>query len=380
MVEIYKTREILKTGTNQRLWITVWEGSTNITGERVIIMTTYLSDGRTYDKIIEPTTRESASVRGPKMAEAKLKLKLKKDYEEIGSVRPKHCNRRHPHIDGGSQVDPAPAPPETKYLPTLAHRWDKHSSKMTYPCIVQPKLDGIRCLYNPDKKQLQTRTGGLIVAPGILKSVSNLISVYDGELYCPNTPLQDIIHIIKSGDEKLQSDSGLGWYIFDRPSDRPYRPRLADLIAGMNFKPPVYHITSKIATCVEEVDSYYAQCIASGLEGVVVKSFDHHYEYGKRIYGMLKRKEVFDDEFKITRLVLDVIDPRFGGLASYMCVTKDGQEFKVTPAMTKEARARLYDSVEIDSVVGKMLTVEYRSVSKDGIPLCASGKGIREDT
>ena len=29
----------------------------------------------------------------------------------------------------------------------LLHRWDKYSNKMTYPCLVQPKLDGVCAIY-----------------------------------------------------------------------------------------------------------------------------------------------------------------------------------------------------------------------------------------
>ena len=78
---------------------------------------------------------------------------------------------------------------EDIYYPMLAQTYDPSKSAVTYPCFVQPKLDGLRCVVytNADKQIVfQSRTGGrFYTMDHMAKSVEscNLIQAPSPVLY-----------------------------------------------------------------------------------------------------------------------------------------------------------------------------------------------------
>ena len=272
--------------------------------------------------------------------------------------------------------------------PMLLHDFTKYEHKIQYPCIVQPKLDGIRCLWNPETQRLMTRGGKEVHNEhireiiGYLQSTINRSDFLDGELHCPGVPLQEVIHMISKEDTRLI------FSIFDIPVENiPFKSRLKTLyecygrivskLASISIVP------SEVSMSPETTQDIYNTWIAGGSEGVVVKNIEGLYKFDYRSCDILKYKPVFDKEFRINAVDYD-ISPSGQRMICFLCRTDENKEFKVTPSWSHDERARLYTkwlSDDDDRVVyhGKMLTVEYRGISNDGIPLHAVGKAIRED-
>ena len=72
------------------------------------------------------------------------------------------------------------------------------------------------------------------------------------------------------------------------------------------------------------------------------------------------------------------------GAILWILKTEDGNEFHATPKnMTYKERISMYsdcikDNNFIEKYKGRMMTIEYEDLSKDGIPLRAKSVGFRE--
>lgn len=271
--------------------------------------------------------------------------------------------------------------------PMLLHNWDKHYAKIMYPAIIQPKLDGVCAIYRDS------------IRPGFYSRENNrftqldpyaaVISTYitdcigavkdqqvhlHGELYAHGHPVGDVIEFLKGKKEK---SCNVQFYVFDyiysKRADDPYIARLNWGIATFD-DPPFEQITTHVVKSADEAEIYFDRCTESGYEGAVVSNTDGRYKWGKRTYDKLKIKKVFSDEFEIIE-----IRAEYHGetpLAIFRCKTKDGKPFGVRPMGDVEERASLYTIGP--KLVGKKLTVEYRSKTKEGIPFHPVGIAVRD--
>ena len=123
--------------------------------------------------------------------EKKRKDKIEKEgYSETGS-------------------SPSSGKGDRKYFPMLANKYEpagkKRGGGIVFPCFVQPKLDGLRCVVylQSGKPVYQSRTGGYFAVlqhldSHILQILSdNPTLVLDGELYTQDIPFEELAGIIK---------------------------------------------------------------------------------------------------------------------------------------------------------------------------------------
>jgi len=109
-------------------------------------------------------------------------------YEQACSEAQSAHNRKR---DSGYVMDKAQIPSESDgmFLPMLAHRYDKHSAKISFPCLVQPKLDGVRMLARKDGGivTMWSRKGKVIDIPDKINAqLCEMLDegqCTDGELY-----------------------------------------------------------------------------------------------------------------------------------------------------------------------------------------------------
>lgn len=87
----------------------------------------------------------------------------------------------------------------------------------------------------------------------------------------------------------------------------------------------------------EEIDELMRLYVQDGYEGIVYKNIDRKYEFSfdkeKRSMYNLKRKSVFDAEFKVVNYDLDK-----NNHVIFILETGDGNEFKSVPMWTLEKR------------------------------------------
>jgi DNA ligase 1 len=254
----------------------------------------------------------------------------------------------------------AAGPTEQVLFPMLAHEYSKHIATVTFPCILQPKLDGIRLIAGPGRASLKgplssklqpltlrTRTGKLLPAGSFGDLALQLAphvpeGVYlDGEMYMHGHRFEEITSMFKHGDVGLQY---CVYDLFD--ASKPHMStterfeQLAKIVnkvmnthANSGLPPTtkgpsstlgqhvpfatMARVNSRVGTSKGDVDDAHAAYVELGYEGVMIRSMKGPYEPGKRSKNLLKLKAFVTDEFEI----IDVIeaDGADVGTAIFVC-------------------------------------------------------------
>lgn len=259
-------------------------------------------------------------------------------------------------------------------MPMLAHKFQDHTNKVDWPVFVQPKLNGMRMLFNGVEGWSR---GNKEVIPEVIKHLNFDTAgfILDGELMLPgNQLLQESMKAIKKYRPELSSK--LLYHVYDIvDSDLPYIKRYQIIEDICRNAPENIKIVNTMRADNEaQVMAFHKQVVAEGFEGTMVRDPAALYEVGKRSYSLLKLKDFQDAEYRIT----DVIDGdgSDSGLAIFELETPTGQKFNCRPEGSQENRAELYKSRK--ELVGLFLTVRFFELSKDGVPIFPVGVSIRE--
>lgn len=276
------------------------------------------------------------------------------------------------------------------FLPMLAHKWSDHSSKIKYPAAVQPKFDGFRCL---SKKEdgvvyLWTRKGKVLDVPVEIKEelskILNEGESLDGELYHHGWTFQRIGSAIK---KRGPDTPDLHYYVYDSPSaNKTFKERFLDRFSStsreLTSDPLFVEGTKRIVVCptkivtsAEEVLSGQAESIEAGYEGAMVRNLAGEYSFKYRSSSLLKVKNFDDAEFEI--IGGKEGQGREAGMIVFKCKMDSGLEFDVRPRGTQEERSEMWKNLE--SYIGKPLTVRYQGLTDEGRPRFPVGLHIRPE-
>lgn len=257
------------------------------------------------------------------------------------------------------------------YPPMLAKVAEEaHPKYLTFPCYVQPKLDGMRCqathtgLYSRTRKALQFPHIEAALAVLALDNPEFAHLEFDGELYLHRYAdnFQELMSICRKANHPRQHT--IEYWIYDIIDPvRPFSERsqiLQDLkVAGH----PIVIVPTVLCHNQADVDAAEARFVEEGYEGAMRRS-DTPYEF-KRSFNLLKIKRFQDSEFTI----LDVIEGR-GKLAGHAGAlkfeTQGGEYFYAKPAMPDSTLRHIF--VHPGEFIGRQATVKYQGVSADGIP------------
>lgn len=284
--------------------------------------------------------------------------------------------------------------PIRKVFPMLANKYEpvggpqKKRKGIVFPCFVQPKLDGLRCVVYLDHKgapTYQSRTGGYFAVLQHLDSaIKDVLSrnptmILDGELYTQEIPFEELAGIIKKKtltEADKQRIKCVKYHIYDLViSDMPFRERLSVMqqnIHSTNVQiclVPTY-LTDNETTFKEKFGEYVEQ----GYEGIMLRNTEGLYQENYRSNDLMKYKEFFESEYPI----MDYREAtgRDAGTVIWECETPEGRRFGVRPRGTQEARREWFNRGA--SYVGKQLTVIYQELSEMGVPRFPVGKAIRD--
>lgn len=272
-------------------------------------------------------------------------------------------------------------PQEEKTVPEpmLAKKWDER--KIKFPCMVQAKLDGVRCIaYLEDGEvHLRSRRGKELEIPQLKQYLTEnkRILPLDGELYNHgDLSFQGIISAVKRLSSKTDK---INLVVYDKPVDNvPNYDRQFKLLkrdkkrAGK--KAPIKFLDTVICNSFEEIFEYHDKMRALGYEGVIIRNFDGLYEMGYRSDNLIKYKKFFDEEFPI----VDVVEAtgRDKGTGIFVLKAKNGELFNARPQGSKQLRASyLRDRKKL---IGKPCTVKYQELSDYGIPRFPSAIAVRD--
>lgn len=340
-----------------------------IDGKQNITTRTY-NEGKNLGKANETTIWEQA------YSETLRKWKDKKEKEGY-----------HEH-DETIKTDSKPVSEfVTPVLPMLASTYDK---KMSFPCFVQPKLDGLRCLtYLQDGKVVaQSRTGGLFSMDRVTGALTDFFKEYpkvvlDGELYTPDLSFERVAGLIKKKKRTSDDDHDLSlikYHVYDcipitsMSSSFSERIEFLNETVGLRHDPILALVETQHIDSHESFRSFFSAYIESGFEGIMLRTMDGVYRTGYRSKDLQKYKEFLEEEFTI--IGYDQGSGRDEGTVIWVCETEQGKPFSVRPRGTMEQRSEWFK--QGSRYVGKKLTVIFQERSEHGVPRFPVGKAIRD--
>jgi ATP-dependent DNA ligase len=259
-------------------------------------------------------------------------------------------------------------------LPMLAQQ----VKKLAFPCYVQPKIDGLRCLmYHKDGKVVaQSRTGAFFTTVEHLQFRFPENVVLDGELYTTAIPFETLAGLIKKkkiSDADRELLKQVEYHCYDvillDERDATFERRY-QVLSGL----PVRVVETVLIQKEEEFRKKFGEYTADGYEGIMVRSVSGVYAMNYRSKDLCKYKEFEEAEYPIVAFTQG--DGRDAGTVIWVCETPEGKRFNVRPRGTLEQRAEWYQMGE--EYVGKRLTVVYQNLSEQNVPRFPVGKAIRD--
>jgi ATP-dependent DNA ligase len=374
------------------------------------------------------------------IAETRRKWTDKKEKEGHTETKPANCGEGYGDISGNNydSMDDEEHDEAGPFLPMLAQTFNpadanaasggKKKKFITFPCFVQPKLDGLRCVSymmrsgNDAAVALQSRTGAFFTGlPHIAAALHPYLSqhhsiIIDGELYTDQMPFEELAGLIKKKKitdkdrEQLKKVKYHVYDIYDRAqSNMPYSERFGVLAAAVRRCGCVANDTltasassgrmlRSAATTVAATDAdeaaravvilvrtekvaalsdfrrLFAEFVETGYEGIMLRNAAGVYRANYRSNDLQKYKEFMEDEYRI--IDFKEGEGRDAGAVIWVCETADGKEFTVRPRGTMEKRREWFNAGA--KYVGKSLTVVYQELTEEGKPRFPVGKAVRD--
>jgi DNA ligase 1 len=269
------------------------------------------------------------------------------------------------------------------FKPMLAKPYKDQSHKIVFPCYAQPKLDGHRMIAAKKDGEIQLWSRGrkpIITVEEIATELKLLLEegdCVDGELYLHGVPLQRLSSWIR---KRRKNTAILEYHIYDIPSkwSSDFQDRLPVLETLKQKASTLKHIKiveTVLITDTDALEAYEVKQVAQKYEGIMVRNASGEYAIGSRSSNLLKIKRFDDAEFEI-------IGGKEGtgkdvGTIIFTCKTTDGIPFDCRPTGSHTERTKMFN--ELETLIGKMLTVKFKGLTEKGIPYIPVGLQIRED-
>jgi len=258
----------------------------------------------------------------------------------------------------------------TKTKAMLAHKYNP--DKADYPAYIQPKLDGVRCLFTKDGA-FSRADNQFMNVKHIEKALENFFNKYptavlDGELY--NHELKDdfekIISLVRktkpTQEHKDEAAELVQYHVYDIASMTigGYTTRLnylqSNLFAGFNTW-PIMSVETKVVLDYDEAVKQHNKYLKLGYEGSIYRSIDGKYK-NTRSWDLMKFKDFDDAEATIIGYELGK-GKRQGTLGKFIMQDDEGIQFGCPPGKgyTYKDLAAMIDN--ISHYIGERATFTY---------------------
>ena len=252
--------------------------------------------------------------------------------------------------------------------PMLASVYVDGETQLEYPVYAQPKLDGVRALW--DRKELWSRSGKktLKFHPRVLKEVKCHFGGFplDGELFLKNEGFESVV-------SKARTGGFCEYHVFDIPTGDSFQDRWKEL-TKLFFRIKNAHVMLVDTTLIRDknqLNEHMEKMELMGYEGQIIRDRLCRYEY-KRTKYLLKRKRVIEEEAAVVS-----VEPgkgkhegRIGALVVHS--VKHLWSCKVGTGLSDAERER-------EDWVGEVIIIGYQELSKYGVPRFPRFLRIKED-
>lgn len=271
-------------------------------------------------------------------------------------------------------------------LPMLAHKFSEHGDKLKYPCYVQPKLDGHRCIAVVDsagKCTLWSRTRKPILsAPHVALAVERMglaNATLDGELYIHGMRdnFEELTSLLRKGHPGKGFEA-IEYHIYDYADPRmgSFAKRFACLRNDPSLRPPLVLVETREVQNEDELMLAFEDFLAQGYEGAIARNADGLY-VNKRSYDLLKIKRFDDGDFWC--VAIEEGKGKMEGHAIFVCKNSDGSALFKAKMKGEHAELKQYFE-HPELVVNKRVTVKYQGLTnKNNVPRFPVALRIRKD-
>lgn len=272
--------------------------------------------------------------------------------------------------------------------------------RIIYPCLIQPKLNGIRlgfydgCLWSYDQKIWNDNVLAHLLGPlrRIEKTMRKLgATALDGELYVHGWSLQRINSAVAVKRVNPTVDTPkVEFHLFDviMPGEYSSRWRWLQFLKHRLDSPSFKTVPTLLCCSKTEADARYDRWTKFGYEGMMYRLPQRILRKGTeketaylhtRSRFLLKRKDWKDAEFRVVAITegreTDRGSKYVGSTGALVCeLKKGGARFNVGSGFSDAERAKFWKNPPI----GKMLQVKFLNYSDTGVPLNPTAMRFRE--
>ena len=258
---------------------------------------------------------------------------------------------------------------QTKIKAMLAHKYNE--DKADYPAFIQPKLDGVRCLFSA--KGAFSRTGNQFMnVMHIEKALEPLFAKYpnivvDGELY--NHGLKDdfekIISLVRKQKPTVQdiveASQLTQYHVYDIASMEyaTYTDRNLFILAESCFKNKycIQVTPTKLTTDFDDAQKYHEKNLKAGYEGSIYRTPSGKYK-GTRSWDLMKFKDFHDAEATIFNYEVGK-GKREGTLGKFIMEDEHGNVFGCPPGKGYDYKGMADLLENIHDYIGQVATFTY---------------------
>ena len=255
----------------------------------------------------------------------------------------------------------------------LAHKYNE--DKADYPAFIQPKLDGVRCLFSA--------SGAVSRAGNEFKNVEHIkqalkpffaknpTAVLDGELY--NHGLKDdfekIISLVKkrkpTDADKAEAAELVQFHVYDVPTMKigTYTDRYL-FLCTLTYTYPICKVTTELALDFDDAKKMHDKNLKLGYEGSIYRNTYGKYK-GTRSWDLMKFKDFHDTEATIVGYD-EGKGKREGTLGKFIMQDDDGNEFGCPPGKGYNFKDLANILENIHDYIGERATFTYFERTKAG--------------
>ena len=251
----------------------------------------------------------------------------------------------------------------------LAHKFDKSRVDWNEAVYIQPKLDGVRCLFTKDgaysrnhKKFMNVRHIEMA-----LKSFfdQNPDIILDGELYNHKLKrdFEKIISLVRkqkpTDTDRRNAQHLVQFHVydyFDGVRYDSYDTRRDQLICSDIYDAQIKYVHAKPVSSYEQARELHATYLSEGYEGSIIR-LDGLYKHG-RSYDLMKFKDFSDTEATIVGYEIGK-GKRSGTLGKFLMLDDEGVRFGCPPGKGYTYKDLADMLTNIDDYIGKRATFTY---------------------
>ena len=254
--------------------------------------------------------------------------------------------------------------------PMLAHKFDIKRVDYSKPVYIQPKLDGVRCLFTKDGAFSRTGKEWLNIHH-INANLEPFFEKYpdvvlDGELYNHElkNDFEKIISLVRkqkpTADDRLEAKKLVQFHVydyFDGIMYDSYRTRMKQLACSDIYCDSIKYVPAyRVYKHEEALNMHHDAWLAKGYEGSILR-LDGIYKHG-RSYDLMKFKDFSDTEATIIGYETGK-GKREGTLGKFIMQDDDGNEFGCPPGKGYSYKdlANILDN--IGDYIGQRATFTY---------------------